>query len=281
MNLFKKYLIFLWFYSILVVVWGAWVRISNSGDGCGESWPLCNNLILPDTSNVHTLIEFIHRVSTGTYGVLILVLVLWAFKIFKPKHPVRKITVFVLSLTILEALIGAMLVMFGLVGENTGFSRLTVMSLHQVVSVLLTGSIMRTYYTTKLCTRPSPWVLVIKVLFLLIVATGGITALSNTHFPSNSIIEGFLSDIDRSSHILLRIRVIHPIMAISFFVAILFMLKKLYKNFEYRIYAKHLTLALSIGVLVGILTLITLSPTYMKLVHLVVAHAIWALVVRH
>ena len=35
--------------NLLVIVWGAYVRASFSGDGCGDHWPLCNGQVIPAT----------------------------------------------------------------------------------------------------------------------------------------------------------------------------------------------------------------------------------------
>ncbi len=279
MKKFKSYLIFLWVYSILVVIWGAWVRISKSGDGCGTSWPLCNNAIIPDTSNAQALIEFTHRISTALYGILVLLLVVWTFKIFPKKHSIRRVVLFILSFTILEALIGAQLVLLGLVGDHTGFDRIIVMSLHQVVSILLTGSVARAYYlTNSKVIKTYKLIEVAKFMFLLLVATGGIAALSNTVFPSSSILEGLVSDINPESHILLKLRVIHPILALSTALAFVFVIIKLHKKNKQ--YSMQLATFFLIGILIGIITLITLSPTVMKFVHLAMAHIIWAVFAR-
>ena len=276
---YKLYLIFLWIYSIAVIVWGAWVRISKSGDGCGTSWPLCNNTIVPDLQDTNAMIELTHRVSTGLYGIFVVLLIIWTFKLFPKKHILRKVALFILSLTILEALIGAKLVLLGLVGDNTGWSRILVMSIHQVTSILLTGSIARAYYLTALDKINFSWLVEIgKIIMLLIVATGGVAALSNTVFPSSSIMDGLMSDLDPTSHILLKLRVIHPILALSLTLAMMIILIKLHKYNPK--YAKELALCFSIAIVVGIITLITLSPIYMKLIHLVIAHFVWAMFVK-
>ena len=273
---------FLWLYSILIIIWGAWVRISKSGDGCGTSWPLCNDTIIPDTGNIHTLIELTHRLSTGVYGVLVILLVIWTFKLFPITHAVRKIALFVLSLTILEALIGAKLVLFGLVGENTGIYRIIVMSLHQVTSVLLTGSIAKAYYVTTLAPENkinSPYLIsILKIMFLLIIATGGVAALSNTVFPSSSILEGLMTDLNPTSHILLKLRIIHPVLALLLTFTMIFILLRLYKDDPK--YVVRLSTCIIVGVTIGIITLVTLSPVYMKLIHLTVAHIIWSVMVK-
>ena len=59
-------------YTILIIAWGAWVRISGSGDGCGDHWPLCKGEAVPIGESVKTWIEVSHRYSTALFGLLVL-----------------------------------------------------------------------------------------------------------------------------------------------------------------------------------------------------------------
>jgi cytochrome c oxidase assembly protein subunit 15 len=52
-------------YNILVILWGAVVRATGSGAGCGNHWPLCNGQVVPLSPRVDTVIEFTHRCMTG------------------------------------------------------------------------------------------------------------------------------------------------------------------------------------------------------------------------
>ena len=54
--------------NLLVILWGAWVRITGSGAGCGEHWPDCNGQVVPRDPGVETLIEFTHRATSGRMG---------------------------------------------------------------------------------------------------------------------------------------------------------------------------------------------------------------------
>ena len=65
-------------WNVVVILWGAWVRASGSGAGCGSHWPLCNGEVLPTDPKVETLIEFTHRLSSGVALVLVVVLWWWA-----------------------------------------------------------------------------------------------------------------------------------------------------------------------------------------------------------
>src|SRR5580693_8303994 len=73
---------FAWFtlaYNIAVVLWGAFVRATGSGAGCGRHWPLCNGEFLPATPQTQTVIEFTHRVTSGLSLVLVAILLIWCW----------------------------------------------------------------------------------------------------------------------------------------------------------------------------------------------------------
>jgi heme A synthase len=65
-------------YNIAVILWGAYVRVSGSGAGCGSRWPLCNGEILPLGAQAQTLIEFVHRVTSALSLVIVSFLVVWS-----------------------------------------------------------------------------------------------------------------------------------------------------------------------------------------------------------
>ncbi|MCS6831187.1 MAG: COX15/CtaA family protein, partial [bacterium] len=52
-------------YNVLVILWGAFVRATGSGAGCGSHWPTCNGEVIPRPQSVETLIEFTHRATSG------------------------------------------------------------------------------------------------------------------------------------------------------------------------------------------------------------------------
>lgn len=71
-----------WFAVIgmfFVIMAGALVSKTGSGDGCGASWPLCFGQLVPPVMQVAALIEYSHRVVSGVVGlgVLALAVVLW------------------------------------------------------------------------------------------------------------------------------------------------------------------------------------------------------------
>src|ERR1700748_3751880 len=66
---------FAWFvvvYNVAVIVWGAYVRATGAGAGCGNHWPLCNGEVIPRAAKLETLIEFSHRATSGLAALLVL-----------------------------------------------------------------------------------------------------------------------------------------------------------------------------------------------------------------
>ena len=128
-------------YTVLVAVWGAYVRATGSGAGCGNHWPLCNGEVLPRAPAMETVIELSHGLSSGLAGVLILALTIWALGRFGLRHRVGATAVISLVLTVIEALIGAALVRFELVGDNPSSVRGVVIAAHLVNTLLLLGAL--------------------------------------------------------------------------------------------------------------------------------------------
>src|ERR1700681_3527326 len=77
-------------YNVAVILWGALVRATGSGAGCGGHWPLCNGDVLPEISQSATVIEFTHRVMSGAALIAVLALFRWAWKTLPPRHPSRR-----------------------------------------------------------------------------------------------------------------------------------------------------------------------------------------------
>src|SRR5262245_5215959 len=105
-------------YTIAVVLWGAYVRATGSGAGCGEHWPLCNGVVLPRARAIATLIELTHRVTSGLSLALIGGLGVWGVRAYRRGHPVGRFAVASVAFIVREALIGSGLVVFGLVADD-------------------------------------------------------------------------------------------------------------------------------------------------------------------
>ena len=281
--------------ALFIILWGAWVRFSHSGDGCGTQWPLCGHQWIPDTSVGKTWIEWIHRASSGIFGLLILFLTFLSFQCFPKKHRVRFFSVTALCLTITEALIGAGLVLWGLTGNNNSWTRLIVLNIHLINSLLLTASLVLCWrFSLKSQNINLKKILYCGGAFILIAMAGSLASLSNTLFPSSSLLEGWQMDWDKDSPGLVQFRFLHPLLAVlgigaywlwkQPWLAFLSTSQKTKfqktpaqqnnsptDNFKSRV----LACLLITGLLTGTITLFSLSPTFMKIIHLLTVYIIW------
>ena len=260
--------------GLFVILWGAWVRFSHSGDGCGTHWPLCQNELIPQTSSQKTWIEWLHRLSSSFFGFLVLALVFMGFKFFPQKHGVRLWSSLLLLFTVIEALIGAVLVTQGLTGQNSSLLRMLILNLHLLNSLSLVACLVFCYrYSIHSQKINFKKILYFAVPFILIALTGSISSLANTLFPSSSLIQGWMMDWSLSSPLLVRLRVLHPLIVLTSFLIggwILYQ-KKLFQ-------VSYLFIFLILGFVSGGITLFTLSPLLMKLLHLFLAYVIWILI---
>jgi cytochrome c oxidase assembly protein subunit 15 len=292
---FYRFAQFLLFYTLIVILWGAWVRISHSGDGCGDTWPLCHGQVIPDAQQNKTWVEFAHRIMSGLFGFLVIYLFWRGRKLFAHGEIIRRALLATLVFTITEALLGAKLVLFHLVGNNDSAFRLFAMSLHQINSMLLSGSVALVVLFAgplpqSLQNLPphskavkSKWSAGFLILFLGVAVTGGFAALASTLFPSSSLMSGFTEDFAPNAHYLLRLRISHPILAtlIGGSLSLYFWLRA--QQESQRILRQALvavSLMFAAGVVFGYLTLFSLAPVWMKIVHLLLAHLIWITLLR-
>src|SRR5947209_8652491 len=134
---------FTWFawgvlaYNIPVVLWGAYVRASGAGAGCGNHWPLCDGEVIPHSAGAQKLIEFTHRAMSGVDVALVALLVVWAFRAFPKFHPARLGATLSAVFLFSEALIGAALVKLEHVARNPSASRGYSLSTHLVNTLTL------------------------------------------------------------------------------------------------------------------------------------------------
>ncbi len=280
---FQKITFFLLLYTLIVILWGAWVRISHSGDGCGDSWPLCHDQFIPNADHSKTWVEFSHRITSGLFGIFIVAIFLYIRRSdFSTLS--KKISLWTLIFTITEALLGAKLVLFRLVGSNDSVFRALAMSLHQLNSLLLSGSIALLYFTFRHHQLKPRFKKIFLVFgFILICMTGAWAALSTTLFPSESLLTGLIADLNKNSHWLVQLRISHPIMALTIgsALALYFWYDGIQSQNRRRQFYSYLTaVAVLFALLFGIMTLFALSPLWMKIAHLCLAHMMWVFILQ-
>ncbi|WP_374000069.1 heme A synthase [Bdellovibrio bacteriovorus] len=265
------------------------MRISHSGDGCGDTWPLCHGRLIPEAERGKTWVEYGHRLMSGIYGLVVIYFWWVARKIYQPGHFARKAALATLIFTITEALLGAKLVLFKLVTTNDTPYRAFVMALHQVNSFMLTGAVALVAVaalsqaetqqpsSSKQVYRFFPWIIVV------IGITGAWASLSNSLFPTENLWDGFMADFSSDSHFLIRIRGLHPVLALlgGGGLALYFWLKA--QTAELQVIQKRslqMSLLLIFGIMFGIGTLLLHAPVWMKIVHLALAHSIWVVMLQ-
>jgi len=283
---FAKYAWFVLMFNLGVILWGAYVRATGSGAGCGSHWPLCGGEVIPRSENLETLIEFTHRLSSGIAFLLVLGLLIWAWRIFPRGSSVRKAAILSMVFMITEALVGAGLVLFELVAEDTSTARAVSISIHLINTFLLLAFLTLTAWWSS-GGKPielrkkdvSVWLLGVGFIGMLILGvSGALTALGDTLFPVSSLTEGVRQDFSSTAHFLVRLRVLHPIIAILVCVYLIIIVGwiSLKVNVKgYNILGRVLTALLVIQLLAGLINVILLAPVWMQLVHLFLADLIW------
>jgi len=289
----SKFSIYAWAvfgYNLLVIAWGAYVRATGSGAGCGAHWPLCNGDVIPRSPQIETIVEYSHRISSGLVLVLALVLVIWAWHSFPRGSRVRKGAAFVLLFTITEALVGAGLVLFELVAQNTSNIRAWSMIVHLINTYLLLGSIILTaWWSSRGDGQKIHWpglsgfiLLTGLVGLLLLGASGAVTALGDTLFPANTLAEGLKQDSSPTAHIFIRLRVLHPVIATAIGVYLWGAVVWLRRRVKEPLIRKTSTFLLALFVtqlVLGTINVILLAPVWLQMVHLVVSDLIWGALV--
>src|SRR6476659_5638930 len=180
-------------YNVLVVLWGAYVRASGSGAGCGSHWPLCNGEVVPLAPKIETVIEFVHRVTSGLAVMSAAALWLWSFRVFPRGHRGRKAAALSIVFLMMEALLGAGLVLFRYVAQDASAGRALYLSAHLINTQLLLGMLTATAWLagqggevrrSGAARRAVLWVT------LATGVTGALAALGDTLYPSASMAAG-------------------------------------------------------------------------------------------
>ena len=281
-------------YNVLVILWGAVVRATGSGAGCGEHWPLCQGVVIPHAAQLATLIEFAHRATSGVAVLLVVVLIFLAFRGFPARHPVRRYAALALFFTLTEGLLGAALVLFGWVGNNASTARVLALSVHLVNTFLLLASFALTaWFATNDAARKRtplkpvpqapgpaaglPFYLIGLAGVLAVAVTGTIAALGDTLYRVNSLAQGLQLDFSATAKPLLRLRMIHPAIAALVGIFLIYLAVRTVtsaaRSASNLAYALLALVVLQLGL--GLLNLLLLTPVWMQILHLLAADLIW------
>ncbi|HSM13414.1 MAG TPA: COX15/CtaA family protein [Thermoanaerobaculia bacterium] len=274
-------------WNLVVILWGAYVRATGSGAGCGAHWPLCDGQVVPRAPSAEQAIEYAHRVTSGLALLAVVAFLVAAFRSRPAGHPVRRTAVWALALILVEAGLGAGLVLFELVADDASTARAASMAAHLVNTFLLLGALALNARAAD--DRPLPrlgerrtaalaW-LACLALLALAGASGAVAALGDTLFPSSSLAEALAADLDPTSHLLVRLRVAHPTLAAVAAAAVL-LLASSWALAESAgagrgVWARSAIAITLSQVAVGLANLALLAPIPLQLVHLLGADLLW------
>jgi heme A synthase len=271
-------------FNVLVVLWGAIVRATGSGAGCGSHWPLCNGVVLPQSPRIETVIEFSHRLTSGVALLLVVGLVVGAFRRLPRGHAGRAAAVWSMVFMVGEAAVGAALVLFRLVADNPSMARAMFMATHLVNTFLLLAALTLTAHFASGGARfrpRGPWggAFLLGLVGLLVSGVSGATAaLGDTLFPSQTLAEALRQDLSPTAHLLIRLRVFHPGIAIASGLLALWLATTLLKRPlgpETRRLAGWTAGLVFAQVLAGTANVLLLAPVWLQVVHLLLADLLW------
>ncbi|HET9784980.1 MAG TPA: COX15/CtaA family protein [Terriglobales bacterium] len=283
----RRFAAFAWVvlaYNIAVILWGAYVRAAGAGNGCGDNWPLCDGQFLPAHPQIKMLIEFLHRASSGVDAVLVFGLFVGALWLYPKRHAVRRGAAAAVFFLVTEALLGAALVLFQWVGQNTSPARIAADATHLANTLCLLAALALTAIWASGVAAPrraSGWKLNFALLAVFVTGIcGAVAALADTLFPAQSLSLALRQDFSGSTALLERLRVIHPAVAIAAGLYLLWLVFDGLPRPRLRL-TRGLGYALAAAVLLqwagGALDVMLLAPIPMQMLHLATADLLWIL----
>ncbi len=272
-------------YNVAVILWGAYVRATGSGAGCGAHWPLCNGEMVPRAPTTAMLIEYSHRVTSGLALVSVAALLIWTWRATRPGHPARTGAVLSVVFMLTEAAVGAGLVLFRLVADNATMARALFMAVHLMNTFVLLACLALTarWLAGGDPVRPAAApmtaaaVLLGCVAILLVGTSGAVAALGDTLFPARSLTSALGEDLSATSHLLIRLRILHPIVALVTAAGLMLAAPRLADGRDgfARRAARAVAWLAGVQVLAGFANVYYLAPVALQLVHLLLADAVW------
>lgn len=277
-------------YTVAVVLWGAYVRATLSGDGCGAHWPLCNGDVLPIAPSTKTIVELTHRVTSGLCWLWTLAMWVTSVRLFERGHATRGAAAWSLFFMTTEALVGAGLVLFRMVADNPATARAGWMSAHLINTFLLLAALTwmassawrETGIRFPRDRQARLWFGGAAAVAVLVGVSGAVAALGDTLFPASSFAEGLRDELSPTSHVFVRLRIWHPVIAVLGSAYLMWLAVAL---FQRRAGPPIPALALTLGGLlliqlaVGLVNVALLAPVWLQLLHLFIADATWIAIV--
>ena len=277
------------YWNVAVVLWGAYVRATGSGAGCGNRWPLCDGDVVGASANGRTIVEFTHRITSVISLLMVTGLAVWCWRVTKKGDWARYAAALAVVFLANEALLGAALVLLKHVGNDQSVGRLLFLCLHfgNTLLLLATLSLTAAWLSngSRSFTLISKWREVGSIRLGLLATmvtgiTGAVAALADTLYPATSLPSSLAQDFSSRTPALLRVRPLHPAVAT---IAVCYVLWIIWRNSTARNRFSRSAIALItllfMQVVIGMTNVLFLAPVWIQIAHLFVADALWILLV--
>lgn len=278
-------------YFVAVILWGALVRATGSGAGCGDHWPLCNGTVIQHAPRIDTMIEFTHRVTSGLSFFLAVGLLVWTVAGTVRGHLARGAAISAVAFTLVEAFLGALLVKLGLTATSHSPLRAPYLALHLANTLLLLAALTLTAHFLSRkrgylrndvrLVKPSGASLGIFTV-LVVGVTGSLAALGDTLFPASSLKAALALDFSSGSAWLVRWRWTHPTLAFLVSIFLIWLVMRAATrsaSWDNRALSAVVLILLAAQYVLGVLDVVLLAPVWLQIAHLLGADALWAALV--
>ncbi len=282
-------------YFIAVILWGTLVRATGSGAGCGDHWPLCNGTVMQHSPRVDTMIEFTHRLTSGISFFSVVGLLVWIRKKTERGHLARSAAVAAVVFTLIEAILGALLVKLGLTAQSQSPLRAPYLALHLTNTLLLLAALTLAahmlsrkvgFMRDKVRMVAPAGAVTAVVLVLIVGVTGSLAALGDTLFPATSLGQALSQDLSSTSGWLVRWRWTHPAIAVLSSMALIWLLARgaqkpsgINTPCDNRKLSILVLMLLATQFALGVLDVFLLAPLWLQVMHLLGADVLWAALV--
>jgi cytochrome c oxidase assembly protein subunit 15 len=246
-------------------------------------------VVIPTDPSLETIIEFSHRLTSGLALIFVVVLLVWVWRACAPGHPARRGAAWTVFFMLTEAAVGAGLVLFEYVADNESIARAQWMAAHLVNTFLLLAWQTLTAWwlagapdVSAKGRRGAVVVLAVASIGLLLVgASGAVAALGDTLFPERTLAEALAADLSPTSHLTIRLRILHPTFAVLTAVGLLFGAPRLARSAgaRARTLARSVAALAALQLVAGAANVVLLAPVWMQLLHLFLADLLWILFV--
>ena len=276
-------------WNVTVILWGAYVRATGSGAGCGNRWPLCDGDVVGASAKAQTVVEFTHRMTSVVSLLMVTGLVVWCWRVTCKGDWARYSALLAAAFLANEALLGAALVLLKHVSNDQSVDRMLFLCLHLGNTLLLLAALSLTAAWLSSDSGSFRFALkwgqlgAIGIGLLAMIATGitgAVVALADTLFPATTLRSSLAQDLNPGTSALLHFRLLHPAVAVVATCYVLWVIVRIAtgpKRFPLRAIA--LVAAIFVQVGIGLMNVLLLVPVWVQIVHLFAADVLWILLV--